>query len=153
MKKQILISMVALVGLLSASMRCYSAEEQKGAYIYEYKKELALTNVQEKDLKSIVARFQSLAENKQKDLNEASAALKKLIAENGDLEKIRKTIHDMAEIQAEMSYEGIASNRAIEKDLNETQLSKWRGIQAAFAQNLQKALDVRRVAGNAGKQE
>ena len=64
-----------------------------------------------------------------------------MIIENVALSKIKAKINDIAKSQSEITYESIASNRAIETELAGTQLSKWRGIQAEFAKNYQQAID------------
>jgi hypothetical protein len=141
MKKVILISIVAIICLLFAGISVYSAENKNGVFIFEYKQELALTDKQEQNLRDILAKFQSYAVDKQKELNGRQAELNKMIAESEDLNKIKAKINDIAKIQAEVTYEGVVSNRAIETELTGTQLTKWRGIQAEFARNLQQAQD------------
>jgi hypothetical protein len=139
MKKLILISIAAIICLSFAGISVYSAENKSGVFIFEYKKELALTDKQEQNLKDILAKFQSYIADKQKQVNGLQAELSKMIAESADLDKIKAKINDIVKIQAEVSYEGIVSTRAIETELTGTQLTKWRGIQAEFARNLQQA--------------
>jgi len=139
MKKLILISIAAIICLSFAGISVYSAENKNAVFIFEYKKELALTDKQEQNLRDILAKFQSYVADKQKELNGLQAELSKMIAESADLDKIKAKINDIAKIQAGVTYEGIASNRAIETELTGTQLTKWRGIQAEFVKNLQQA--------------
>ena len=139
MKKSILISIVAIICLSSACTSAYSAETKKGRSIFDYKKELTLTDKQEKNLKDIIAKLQNYLTNKQKELKGAQAELSKMIAETADLDNIKAKIHDIANIQADATCEDIASNRAIETELTGTQLSKWRNIQAEFTRNAQQA--------------
>ena len=139
MKKIILISIVAIIGLSFAGISVYSAENKNSGFIFEYKKELALTDKQEQNLRDILAKFQSYLADKQKELNGLQAELSKMIAESADLDKIKAKINDIAKIQAEVTYEGIASNREIETELTGTQLTKWRSIQTEFAREFQQA--------------
>jgi hypothetical protein len=62
-----------------------------------------------------------------------------MITESADLDKIKTKITSITKIQADATYEDVASNRAIETELTGTQLTKWRGIQAEFARNAQQA--------------
>ncbi|MFA5362708.1 MAG: hypothetical protein WC335_05615 [Candidatus Omnitrophota bacterium] len=139
MKKIILISITAIICFSFSCISVYSAENKNGVFIFEYKKELALTDKQEQNLKDILAKFQSYVADKQKELNGLQAELSKMAAASADLDKIKAKINDIAEIQAEVTYEGIVSNRAIETELTGTQLTKWRSIQAEFVRNLQQA--------------
>jgi len=139
MKKVILISMVATICLSFAGISVYSAENTNSGFIYEYKKELNLTDKQEQNLKDILVKFQSYVADKQKEIGGLQAELSKMIAESVDLNKIKAKINDITNIQAEVNYEGVVSSRAIETELTGTQLSKWRSIQAEFAKNLQQA--------------
>ena len=142
MKKLISISIVAIICLSFAGINVYSAETKTGGPIFDYKKELSLTDKQEKDLKDIIAKFQSYLTDKQKELKGAQAELGKMVSESVDLDKIKAKINDIAKIQAEATYEDIATSRAIETELTGTQLSKWRSIQAEFARNAQQVQDV-----------
>jgi Spy/CpxP family protein refolding chaperone len=104
-----------------------------------HKKELALTDKQEQNLRDILAKFQSYVADKQKEVNGLQAELNKMITEGADLDKIKAQINDISKIQAEVTYEGVVSTRAIGTELTGTQLTKWRGIQAEFARKLQQA--------------
>ena len=127
------------MGLTFAGTSVYSAEKKVGGSMFDYKKELSLTDKQEKNLKDIIAKLQSYLTDKQKKLKGAQAELGKMVSESADLDNIKAKIHDIANIQADATYEDIASNRAIETELTGTQLSKWRSIQAEFARNAQQA--------------
>ncbi len=139
MKKLAFVSIAIIMGLTFAAISVYSAENKNGGSIFEYKKELSLTDKQEKNLRDILAKLQNYLTDKQKELNGLRAELNKMIAERADLDKIKVKLNNIAKIQADASYEDIASTRAIETELTGTQLSKWRSIQAEFARNLQQA--------------
>ena len=139
MKKLAFISIAIIMGLMFAGISVSFAENKSGNSIFDYKKELSLTDKQEKNLKDILAKLRSLLTGKQKELDGLRAELSKMINESADLDKIKVKLNDIAKIQADATYEDIASNRAIETELTGTQLTKWRSIQAEFARNLQKA--------------
>jgi len=135
MKKSISISMIMVMCLVSFGSAAYAAENKKGIYIYEYKDELSLTDKQEKDLRDIIAKFQTYAADKQKELSKMQVELNKLDADKAALGRIKAKINDMAKIKAQVMYEGMASSRAIEAVLTGTQFSRWQGIQVAFVKN------------------
>jgi len=139
MKKIAFVSIAIIMGLTFAVISVSFAEKKAGESIFEYKKELSLTDKQEKNLRDILAKLQNYLTDKQKELNGLRAELSKMIAESADLDKIKAKLNDIAEIQVDASYEDIVSNRAIETELTGTQLSKWRGMQAEFRKNLQQA--------------
>jgi Skp family chaperone for outer membrane proteins len=139
MKKLVFVSIAIIMGFTFADISVSFAEEKAGKSIFEYKKELSITDKQEKNLRDILAKLQSYLTDKQKELNGLRAELSKMIAESADLDKIKDKLNNIAKIQADASYEDIASTRAIETELTGTQLTKWRNMQAEFARNLQQA--------------
>jgi len=142
MKKIAFISIAMIMGLTFACISISFAENKAGESIFEYKKELSLTDKQEKNLRDIVSKLQSYLSYKQGVLNGLSAELSKMIKESADLDKIREKLDNIAKVQADANYEGIASVRAIETELTGTQLTKWRSMQAEFARNSQQAQPV-----------
>lgn len=136
MKKLGFVLIVIMMCFTFARVSVYSAENKNSGSIFEYKKELSLTDKQEKNLRDILAKLQSYLIAKQKELNSLKTEFNKMIAGSADLDKIKAKLNDIAKVQADASYEGIASARAIETELTGTQLTKWRGIQAEFARNL-----------------
>jgi hypothetical protein len=134
-----LISIAAILCFSFAGINVYSAVSKNGVFIFEYKKELALTSKQEQNLKAIVEKFQSYTADKQKELNGLQIELSKMIATTADLDKIKAKINDIANAQAEVTYENIVSNRVIETELTGTQLIKWHSIQAEFMKKVQQA--------------
>lgn len=62
-----------------------------------------------------------------------------MISDKADLYKIKAKLRAIAQIQADASYEDIASSRSIEKELTATQLSQWHNIQEDFRKSMQQA--------------
>jgi hypothetical protein len=140
MKKVIFVLIAIIMGFAFVNISVSFAEEKVvGKSIFEYKKELALTDKQEKNLHEILNKLQSNLGNKQKEFDNLKTELNKLIREGGDLDKIKAKLNSMAKIQAEASYEDIASTRAIETELTGVQLGRWQMIQAEYANNLKQA--------------
>ena len=115
------------------------AQQKAGQSIFEYKKELALTDDQEKNLHDIITKLQSYLADRTKEIDGLRAELNKMIVDKADLYKIKAKLRAIAQIQADASYEDISSSRAIETELTATQLSKWHNIQEEFRKNMQQA--------------
>jgi Spy/CpxP family protein refolding chaperone len=141
MKKLIFIALAVMMSLVLAGGSLSLAEDKTGKSIFEYKKELSITDKQEQNLRDILAKLQNYLTEKQNELNGLRGELSKLITENAGLDKIKVKLQAIAKIQADATYEDIASTRAIETELTGTQLSKWRSIQAEFARELKQAQD------------
>ena len=131
--------MILIVSLSCASVSF--AQKKAGESIFEYKKELSLTDDQEKNLHDIIAKLQGYLTDRTKELDGLRTEFNKMIADKADLYKIKAKLRVIAQIQADASYEDIASSRAIEKELTATQLSMWHNIQEDFRKNLQQAQD------------
>ena len=136
-KKIILI--LTIISLSSLFAAFSFAEKKAGGSIFEYKKELSLTDDQEKNLRDIITRLQGYLADKTKELDDIRAELNKMIADKGDLQNIKAKLRAVAQIQADATYEDISSSRAIEKELTASQLSMWRSIQEDVRKNMKEA--------------
>lgn len=137
MKRLSLTAIAIVMGLMFACSSVSSAEMKAGQSIFEYKKELGLTDKQEKNLRDILSKLQNYLAAKTKELNDLRAELNKMIADRADLTRIKVRLQTIARLQADATYEDIASIRAIEKELTPAQLAKWRGMQEEFKKSLQ----------------
>jgi hypothetical protein len=138
-KQLIAVSAVLAIGLSFLFAAVSSAEENANTSIFEYKKELALTDKQEKNLRGILEKLQKYMTAKAEELNRLRAELNKMIADRADLSRIKVRLQTIAQIQADATYEDIASARAIENELSAAQISKWHGIQEGFRKKVQAA--------------
>ena len=138
-KKLIVISTIIIAGFSLLFTAASFTQEKAGTSIFEYKKELSLTDRQEKNLRKILSKLQDYLVVKKKELDVLRAELSKMIVEKADLYRIKAKLRTIARIQADASYEDIASVRAIEKELTLSQMSRWRGMQEEFRKNLQDA--------------
>ena len=128
----ILIAALSLTGALS------SAEEKGDESIFKYKRELAITDQQEANLRNIIAKIQDILKDKTEELNKHRAQLNKMLETKADLSKIKEKLRTIARIQADATYEDIASIRAIETELTAAQMTRWRGMQEKFRKKMQK---------------
>ena len=138
MVRRLLLSVIISLSLLCCIAASF-AQQKAGQSIFEYKKELALTDDQEKSLHDIIAKLQNYLSDSSKELDGLRAELNKMISDKADLYKIKAKLRAMAQIQADASYEDIASSRSIEKELTVTQMSQWHNIQEEFRKSQQQA--------------
>ena len=131
--------------MMGASLFCGTlslAQEKADESIFKYKKDLSITDTQEKNLRGILSKIQSYMTEKAKELDGLRAELNKMIADKADLAVIKIKLQTIARMQADATYEDIASVRAIEKELTATQMSMWRGIQEDFRKKMQQTQTV-----------
>ena len=136
------LNLILQVGIIPVLLACAAvsfAQEKDDNSIFKYKKELSITDDQEANLRTILAKLQNCLTEKTRELNVLRAELNKMLAERADLYKIKGKLRAIAQTQADASYEDIASARDIEKELTETQLSRWRNIQEEIRKNLRQA--------------
>ena len=143
---------VMIIIIIGSALMCTAfsfAENKANASIFEYKKELALTDDQEKNLRGILAKLQDYLTDRTKELNGLRAELNKLISDKADMYVIKAKLRAIAQIQADASCEDIASSRAIEKELTATQLAQWRNKQEEYRKSLQQAQEAASKASEA----
>ncbi len=133
------MSIVLMISFSFLFAAISSAQDKAGDSIFKYKKELSITDKQEKNLRDILSKLQDYITGKTKELNGLRAELNKLIVGKADLNMIKAKLQIIAGIQADATYEDIAGVRAIENELTAEQMSKWRGIQEDFRKNQQDA--------------
>ena len=134
--KVIAIIFIAALSLTGATLS--SAEEKGDESIFKYKKQLAITDKQEANLRNIIAKIQNTLKDKTEELNKHRAQLNKMLETKADLTKIKEKLRTIARIQADATYEDIASIRAIETELTAAQMTKWRGMQEKFRKSQEK---------------
>ncbi|MCX5666822.1 MAG: hypothetical protein NTY34_00690 [Candidatus Omnitrophica bacterium] len=117
-----------------------SAEDRGGDSIFKYKKELSITDQQEKNLRGILSKIQSYMTENAEKLGGLRAELNKLIADKANPNVIKIKLQTIARMQADATYEDIASVRAIEKELTAEQMSRWRSMQEEYKKGLQQAV-------------
>ncbi len=125
-----------------ADARLALAEPKGDESIFKYKKELAITDQQEANLRSIISKIQDTLKAKTEELNKHRTELNKMLEDKADLAKIKEKLHAIARIQADATYEDIAGIRAIETELTADQMNKWRGMQEKFRKSQEKTQTV-----------
>ena len=74
------------------------AQQKAGQSIFEYKKELSLTDDQEKNLHDIITKLQSYLADRSKEIDGLRAELNKMIVDKADLYKIKAKLRAIAQI-------------------------------------------------------
>ena len=73
--------------MLSAGVS--SAQEKAGESIFKYKKELSITDTQEKNLRGILSKLNTYLAEKTRELDILRAELNKMIADRANLNAIK----------------------------------------------------------------
>jgi len=134
--KAIAIILITALSLTGAALS--SAEEKGDESIFKYKKQLAITDKQETNLRSSISKIQDTLKDKTEELNKHRAQLNKMLETKADLAKIKEKLRTIARIQADATYEDIASIRAIETELTAAQMTQWRGMQEKYRKSQEK---------------
>ena len=132
------IAIILITAILLTGAALSSAEEKGDESIFKYKKQLAITDKQETNLRSIISKIQDTLKEKTEELNKHRAQLNKMLETKADLAKIKEKLRTIARIQADATYEDIASIRAIETELTATQMIQWRGMQEKYRKSQEK---------------
>ena len=136
--KTLVFITLLILALTLADARLALAEPKGDESIFKYKKELAITDQQETNLRNIIAKIQDTLKKKTEELKQHRAGLNKMLEDKADLTKIKEKLRTIARIQAEATYEDIASIRAIETELTTAQMTQWRGMQEKYRKSQEK---------------
>jgi len=147
--KAIAIILITALSLTGAALS--SAEEKGDESIFKYKKQLAITDKQETNLRSSISKIQDTLKDKTEELNKHRAQLNKMLETKADLAKIKEKLRTIARIQADATYEDIASIRAIETELTAAQMTQWRGMQEKYRKSQEKTQAVSPEQKGAGQ--
>jgi Spy/CpxP family protein refolding chaperone len=105
--------------------------KQQVRTIFDYQKELGLTEKQINDIRTLYmvlkARLEALNKNRKDD----TEALKILISKEADLKQIRAKLQEIADLSVESGCADVEASRKINAVMTPEQLKKWRSIQAA----------------------
>ncbi|MFA5164166.1 MAG: hypothetical protein WC481_01175 [Candidatus Omnitrophota bacterium] len=135
------IPFIVAVATLIAVVPASHAQDKSGKYIFEYKKELALTDKQEKELRGIIGKLSKYLSDNKKLMDGLKAELDMFIEKKTDIKKIRAKLEEISKVQVDSNCEDILSARAVEGVLTPEQLAKWRTIQQETRKSLRKNVD------------
>jgi hypothetical protein len=136
--------------VLAAGVVCFSAvgvhaqaqapAQDEGKSIFSYKKELGMTDPQEKDLHAAIDGFQKYFEETKGSLTAVEKSISDLITAKGDLKEIKVKIDELARIKADLTFKDIETSRNVETILKPEQIDQWKKIQSETMEALRKQM-------------
>ena len=107
-----------------------SQEQPVVKTIFSYKKELKITDKQEKELIRLMTGLQDNLTKKRKEITELNSELANMINEKKSLKLIKRNIYNITRLQADALYADIEAARKIEDIFSKEQFASWKAIQA-----------------------
>jgi len=98
--------------------------------IWDYPKELGLSDSQAKQIKSLFAQLQKELGTLQKKMVANEMQIRGLIAEEAPLDEIKAKVRKVSDIQVDARMLDIGFSRKINALLKPEQIERWRAIQA-----------------------
>jgi len=121
---------VGLIASADAKPKAASAPQgQKVQTIWDFQKELGLTEVQIKEMKGAVSELANYLNECRKRIASNEQQVQSLLVQNAEIEKIRPYLKSTADIQVEMRIADIKASQKINGTMTPEQLVKWREVQ------------------------
>jgi Spy/CpxP family protein refolding chaperone len=108
--------------------------------ILSYRKELNLTDKQEKDLGDTLNAFQKYLGEKRNELMALQGQLGEMLKKKENMKNVRKELEKMAAIQVDLSCMDIETSRKIESILTPAQIDMWKGMQVEYQKKMQEQM-------------
>jgi hypothetical protein len=105
------------------------ASQAAAKTIFDYQKDLKLSDKQVADIKALMSDLQKALADKAKDMKEMRQALVYMIKNKEDMKGIRKQLEKIAMMQVDNSCLDIETSRKVESVLTSDQWTKWKDIQ------------------------
>lgn len=97
--------------------------------IWDYKKELEMSDGQEAGIKEAIQKFQTQVGDLRKQLEGTENNIQDLIEKKGDMDAIKTKLQDSADLQVQLRLIDIETARRIDSILTPYQLGLWHKIQ------------------------
>jgi Spy/CpxP family protein refolding chaperone len=128
--KQILLAMgLASMLILPGFADPTPAGAKKTNTIFDYKKDLDLTDSQEAKMKEALKELSSSVTAGRSKISALEAEYRKLLESEPSIEKARQKLQQIANAQVELRVVDLQTSRKITGTLKPEQLKKWREIQ------------------------
>ena len=143
--KRVIFLLIIVGGLVSVSVaqaaeqakptaapaRAVSAPAQNlGAKtIFDYQKEIGMTDEQVAEMKSLMTNFQKVLGEKGTELNALRQELSVMIQDKKEVPLIRKQLQKIADLQVDASCFDVETSRKVDAVLTPAQLAKWKALQ------------------------
>ena len=107
--------------------------------IFDYQKEIGLSDKQVTDMKKLTTDLQTTLNDKAKELMALRNDLGDMIRGKKEIAVIKAQMQKIADLQVDNSCLDIQASRDIEAVMTQDQLNKWKDIQKKFMEELQAA--------------
>lgn len=98
--------------------------------IFDFQKELALTDQQVADIKKLLGDLARTLKVTQAKITVLNYEVEELIKGEGDLKVIKDKLDEEGNLRAEARYADVTASRSINKVLSDSQLAAWKDLQA-----------------------
>ena len=115
------------------------AQGQGMKTIFDYQKEVGLTDKQVTDMQKMMNDLQATLNGKAKDLTTMRQDLSAMITKKDEMKNIRAQMQKIADLQVENSCLDIEASRKVEEIMKPEQIAKWKEIQKKFIEEMMAA--------------
>jgi hypothetical protein len=139
--KAFVLALFIVLGFVPLSLAQQPAADQQPVVktIFDYQKEIGLSEKQGTDMKKLAMDLQTTLNEKAKELMTLRTGLGEMIKGKEDIAAIKKQMQKIASLQVDNSCLDIQASRDIEAIMTKDQLNKWKDIQKKFMEDLQAA--------------
>ena len=139
--KASVLALFLVLGFASVSLAQQqpAADQPAVKTIFDYQKEIGMSDKQVTDMKKLTTDLQATHNEKAKDLMALRNDLGEMIKTKQDIAVIKKQMQKIASLQVDNSCLDIQASRNIEAIMTQDQLAKWKDIQKKFMEELQAA--------------
>jgi hypothetical protein len=138
--KASVLALFLVLGFASVSFAQQPAADQPVVKtIFDYQKEIGLSDKQVTDMKKLTTDLQNTLNEKAKELMTLRNDLGEMINTKKDIAMIKKQMQKIANLQVDNSCLDIQASRDIEVIMTQDQMNKWKEIQKKFMEELQAA--------------
>ncbi|MFH0753962.1 MAG: hypothetical protein V2A70_05295 [Candidatus Omnitrophota bacterium] len=115
------------------------AQKQGMKTIFDYQKEVGLTDKQVGDMQKIMNDLQTTLNDKAKDLTTMRQDLTAMINKKDEIKNIKALMQKIANLQVENSCMDIEASRKVEEIMKPDQINNWKEIQKKFIEEMMAA--------------
>jgi Spy/CpxP family protein refolding chaperone len=117
----------------TAAKRKPQAAPRKSYSIFDYQKELGMTDDQIAQVKAAVKTLQDALIAKKNTAEQVQGELRQLLQSNADIEPIRAKLQVLAGLEVDRQIADIEASRSVSKIMTPEQREKWHAIQARMS--------------------
>jgi hypothetical protein len=110
-----------------------ASSQQRPVTIFDYKKQLGLSDDQVKSLRADIEQLQKSMIDGQGTVRRQEYEYQQMIQKNPSIEDARKKLQQIADETVELRLRDLVTSRKITATLTPVQLKQWKGIQARLS--------------------